>query len=120
MIKTYSQWIVVSVLAFVLLFALAGRWDLPRAWAYWALLSATHLAICVFVYRSNPELLAERVKPGEGAKGWDQRLLKLYQLVCMAVIAVAAFDIGRAHWSDTVPMWLSVVALVLYLSLIHI
>ena len=49
--------------------------------------------------KPDSELLAERAKPGEGAKKWDKVLLGLSLPVTIAMYVIAGLDSGRYHWS---------------------
>ena len=110
-LRVYGQWIVITVLLGVVLFASAWRVDLPMFWIYLGVHSGAHLAMALLVFRRNRDLLEERQKPGAGAKAWDRRLLLVYTLLTMSLFVVAGLDVGRLHWSDTVPLWGRVVAL---------
>ena len=111
-LRVYGQWIVVTVMVAVVLFASAGRVDMPMFWAYLAVHSGAQLAISLVVFRRNRDLLEERQRPGEGAKAWDRVVLRIYFLFTLAVFVVAGLDVGRFHWSDTVERWGHVAALV--------
>jgi protein-S-isoprenylcysteine O-methyltransferase Ste14 len=96
----------------VVLFASAGRVDLPMFWIYLAAHSGAQLAMALLVFRRNRALLEERQKPGENAKVWDRSLLRVYTLFTLSLFVAAGLDVGRFHWSDTVPLWGQVAALV--------
>jgi len=110
-LRVYGKWIVVTVLLVVVLFVSAGRVDLPMFWVYLVIHSGAQLAMALLVFRQNRDLLEERQKPGAGAKAWDRRLLLVYTLLTMSLFVVAGLDVGRLHWSDTVPLWGQIVAL---------
>lgn len=110
-LRVYGQWIIVTVLLGVVLFASAGRMDLSMFWAYIVIHSSAQLAMALLVFRRNRDLLEERQRPGVGAKAWDRRLLLVYTLLTMSLFVVAGLDVGRLHWSDTVPLWGQIVAL---------
>jgi protein-S-isoprenylcysteine O-methyltransferase Ste14 len=111
-LRVYGQWIIVTVMVAVMLFASAGRVDLPMFWVYLAAHSGAQLAMAWLVFRQNRDLLEERQKPGEGAKTWDRPLLRIYTLFTFSLFVVAGLDVGRFHWSDTAPLWGQIVALV--------
>lgn len=111
-LRVYGQWIIVTVMIGVVMFASAGRVDLPMFWIYLVVHSGAQLAMALLVFGRNRDLLEERQKPGEGAKVWDRRLLRIYALLTMSLFVVAGLDVGRLHWSDTVGLWLQVAALV--------
>lgn len=111
-LRVYGQWIVVTVMVAVVLFASAGRVDVPMFWAYLVVHSGAQLAMTLVVFRRNRDLLEERQRPGEGAKAWDRVVLRFYFLFTLALFVAAGLDVGRFHWSDTVPLWGQVTALV--------
>lgn len=110
-LRVYGQWIVLTVLLAVVLFVSAGRVDLPMFWVYLAVHSSAQLAMALLIFRRNRDLLEERQNPGAGAKAWDRALLQVYTLLTMSLFVVAGLDVGRLHWSDTVPLWGQVAAL---------
>ena len=81
-----------------ILFGCAGRWDLPWFWAYLAVWSAT-MVVAVLVL--DPGLLRERMRPGPGGRDYATR--HLGAILWLGQLVVAALDVGRFHWSDTVP-----------------
>lgn len=89
-------------------FGSAGRWDIPMFWAYFGVLVTMMLLALIGADR---DLMKERSKPGPGGK--DHELRWLAVVVMLAHFAVAGADVGRYHWSDTVPRWLQVGALAL-------
>ena len=99
-----------SIVFGALLFGLAGRWDLPLLWAYAAVFSGFALAGTLTM---DPELARERFFPAAG--GVDRKITRaLAGSAYLAHIAVASLDVGRFHWSDTVPIRLQIAALVLF------
>ncbi|RLC65580.1 MAG: hypothetical protein DRI48_06550 [Chloroflexi bacterium] len=110
--RVYGQWIVVTAMLGTVLFASAGRVDLPMFWVYLVLHSGAQLAVALLVFRQNRDLLEERQRPGPGTKAWDRIILRLYFLFSLALFVVAGLDVGRFHWSDTVPLWGQIAALV--------
>jgi protein-S-isoprenylcysteine O-methyltransferase Ste14 len=111
-LRVYGQWIIVTVMVAAVLFGSAGRVDLPMLWIYLAAHSGAQLAMACLVFRQNRGLLEERQKPGEDAKLWDRSLLRVYTLFTVSLFVAAGLDVGRFHWSDTVPLWGQVAALV--------
>jgi protein-S-isoprenylcysteine O-methyltransferase Ste14 len=111
-LRVYGQWIVVTVMLVAVLFASAGRVDVPMFWVYLVVHSGAQLAMALLVFRRNRDLLEERQRPGQGAKAWDQVILRVYFLFTLALFVVAGLDVGRFHWSNTVPLWGQIAALV--------
>jgi protein-S-isoprenylcysteine O-methyltransferase Ste14 len=91
---------------------LAGHWDLPTVWALFGLFVGFLLLAWFAIFRKDPDLLRERQQSGPGAKRWDRIWLALYTLALLGTLIVAILDVGRFHWSDTVPLWLQVLGFV--------
>ena len=87
-------------------FGAAGRWDIPMFWAYFGVLMTMMLLALIGADR---DLMKERSRPGPGGKDHELRWLAI--AVMLAHLAVAGADVGRYHWSDTVPRWLQITAL---------
>ena len=101
-----ARWLVLCVVLTGLLFLLAGRWDLPSLWAYamvfWLLALYGVLTI-------DPDVMRERLRPGPTV---DPLRLALIRSLVLMHIVIAALDVGRFHWSDSVPRGLQLGALV--------
>ncbi|HWR50548.1 MAG TPA: isoprenylcysteine carboxylmethyltransferase family protein [Bryobacteraceae bacterium] len=94
--------IMVAVFGAVL-FGSAGRLDIPAFWVYLLLFALT----VPLMYRAaGSELMRERIKPPPGGK--DQLIRIVAVPMMLAHLAIAGLDVGRFHWSDTVPVWLQV------------
>jgi protein-S-isoprenylcysteine O-methyltransferase Ste14 len=100
--------VVFMVMIGALLFGCAGRWDLPLYWAYLGVWTAMMLVGSLVV---DPTLIRERIRPGPGGK--DYATAALFTPIWLGQCAVAGLDVGRFHWSDTVPVDLQVIALLL-------
>ena len=102
----YLQWIATVVFIAAVLIVSAGRIDLWPIWEYVGVAAITTLVGSFFL---DPGLVRERMRPG------GKRLpvsLRLASLFFAAHLCVAGLDIGRYHWSDTVPPELRIGALV--------
>lgn len=98
-----------STLLAGVLFGCAGRVDLPLFWVW----LAVPLVTWVYVLRHmDPGLMQERLRPGPG--GVDRALRIIIMPFALAHLAIAALDVGRFHWSDTVPFAVQVVAAVVF------
>jgi protein-S-isoprenylcysteine O-methyltransferase Ste14 len=85
-----------------LLFAAAGRLDLPRAWLFVAVSFVCMFGNGLILALADPELLNQRGmwKKKHDAKLWDRRLVSLYGLTSFyAIPLVVGLDVGRYHWS---------------------
>lgn len=105
------KWLVALVLLFTVPFLVAGRWDLPLVWASLGVYGGFLLLSWLVIFRRDPDLLKERQQPGPDAKRWDRILLQIYGWVLLLTLIVALLDVGRFHWSDTVPLWLQIAGL---------
>lgn len=86
------------MIAGVVLFVPAGRLDLPYLWGYVAVCSV----LTVFVILAmDPDLARERKHPGPG--GLDPSLRIAASPLWIGSLILGAADVGRFHWSDTVP-----------------
>ena len=95
---------VVSPLLAALLFGSAGRIDLPWAWGAWGILFVNHLIGLVLFWRLRPELVEERISPGEGIQPWDKTLLRLYIVSVLIYLVFTGLDIGRIQWLGGIPV----------------
>lgn len=97
----------VAVLVGGSLFLSAGRMDLPFFWADLAIWVGGTATLGLIM---DLDLMRERSRVGEGAKG------RLFQVLGLPVVAspfvIAGLDVGRYHWSDGVPTWAQVIGLI--------
>ena len=96
--------ITMAVLAFSL-FLPAGRVGWIKAWIFLAVFLVLMVVSSVYLWRTNPELIAARSKFHRGTKGWDKVVFFFLELAFISICWVAGFDDGRFHWS-AVPLWL--------------
>jgi protein-S-isoprenylcysteine O-methyltransferase Ste14 len=101
--------LMVEFLLAAILFASAGRIDLPWFWAVLALHASMLLAGIPFM---DPDLRKERVRPGPGGRSRQVRLLALPML--LGHLVVAGLDVGRFGWSGPIPAVVQAVALTGY------
>jgi protein-S-isoprenylcysteine O-methyltransferase Ste14 len=94
------------LLAGAVLFGCAGRLDLPFFWAYLGVWMAASLVGSFVV---DPSLAMERIRPGPGGKDYTTVVVGVPLL--LGQFAVAGLDVGRFHWSDTVPLAVQAAAL---------
>jgi len=106
--------IVFYSLTTLLYFLCAGRFDLPLAWCYFVLNAVLGLGTVAMADARSPGFAQERMKP---APGEQDRVFKPAGMVCsMAVLVIAAIDVGRFHWQPAVGWGLQLVALILDLA----
>ena len=85
-------------------FAVAGRVTWLQGWV----LTLVFLAfVGVLVWRLShidPDLMRERQRTAEHAEPWDRALIRVYTVVLVGLLVLAALDSGRFRWS-AVPLW---------------
>jgi protein-S-isoprenylcysteine O-methyltransferase Ste14 len=109
----HSRWLLAQSAGFpllvaVILFAAAGRIDLPLYWAYIAVLGALSIGGLLLI---GEDLAHERMRPGGQAPPVSLRLALFF---CIAHWLIAGLDRGRYHWSDRLPLALRLIAFVVY------
>jgi len=98
-----------TLIAGIVLFVPAGRLDLPYFWGY---LIVCSLLTIVVVVSMDPDLARERRNPGPG--GLDPGLRKAAAPLWIGSLILGAADVGRLHWSDTVPALLRAAGFVVF------
>jgi hypothetical protein len=80
------------VLMFSITFIGAGRIDYWQGWVFNGL---NIIFILLSYFLLPPELIQERLKPGEGMKEWDKIFLIVYVPVFFAILIISVLDGGR-------------------------
>jgi protein-S-isoprenylcysteine O-methyltransferase Ste14 len=95
----------------VVIFLLAGRWDLWNVWTYAVIAIVVQSFQAVALARLSPGLLKERVKPSTRGRN----PLAAVGAICLFALywAIAGLD-QRFHWSDIVALAGIVAGLVLF------
>lgn len=87
-----------------ILFAVAGRTDLPRVWLMLVLTLLGRLAVRTYVASRDPELAYRRGHPGPGTPLWDRVWLAGFVLLALSIPVVTGLEL-RWH-GPTMPWWL--------------
>jgi protein-S-isoprenylcysteine O-methyltransferase Ste14 len=87
-----------------ILFATAGRTDLPRVWCTLVLTLIGRLGVRTLVARVDPELAYRRGHPGPGTPAWDRAWLAGFVLMALSIPAAAGLEL-RWH-GPTMSWWL--------------
>lgn len=96
----------------------AGSWHWWEAWVMVALWTAFGLVMTPYLLRHDPELLAERMKLvplHKDQKVWDKVIMLLFFISGIALYIVPGFDVVRYEWSEPLPVWMRIFAMVLHL-----
>lgn len=101
------RWLLLSFFFLLPLLALGGRADLPLLWAWAGVFSAVALVMILTV---DPELARERQRPGPGSVDLWRR--PVFGGLFLAHAVMGFLDVGRFHWSDSVPYALRLAGLV--------
>jgi protein-S-isoprenylcysteine O-methyltransferase Ste14 len=106
--STVPSVILMMAVCGVILFGPAGRLDIIEFWVWLAVVTA----MCVTAVLSvDPGLVQERARPGGKPPAKSYWLVTLYLVLALAL---AGLDRGRFHWSDGVPLWLRIMAMLLF------
>jgi protein-S-isoprenylcysteine O-methyltransferase Ste14 len=106
--------LIVVVVIGLLLFIPAGTMNWPQVWAFLVVFSGCGLAIGYRLLKTNPELLAERMKSPlrDNQKPRDRAVTAvLYAALCVWLVLMA-LDARRFGWSS-VPTWVEAIGAVL-------
>jgi protein-S-isoprenylcysteine O-methyltransferase Ste14 len=114
--------IIVNFLVFTLImvavFPISGRWDWWQAWVGVVFMLASTVISRLIVARLNPSLIQERITADQqiNVKTWDKFLMPIIAIIApLAIFFTAAFDI-RAHQGSVFPIWVNIIAIVIFLS----
>ena len=99
-----------------IIFVAAGRIDLPIVWAWLATLLALIVASAAVL---PADLLRERQRPGSEGRLHDHHRAFVVPLLVLSWVS-GGLDLGRLHWSDTIPTWLRIAGLVGYAAAITV
>ena len=83
-----------------------------------ALWTAFGLVMTPYLLRHDPELLVERMKLvplHKDQKVWDKVIMLLFFISSIALYIVPGFDVVRYEWSEPLPVWMRVFAMLFHL-----
>lgn len=106
MLKAVLQNLALNAYLVFLLFLPAGTFAWPQAWIFLALFNVCSQAIGFWLLKTNPGLLAERMKSPLGAnqRPGDRAIMVAIGLFLCAWLVFMALDAHRFGWSHT-PLW---------------
>ncbi len=101
-------------------FAVALMW--PAGTVYWweawvviALWTVYDFTMTSYLLRHDPALLKERLRfvpIHQEQKSWDKVLMLMFFIAGIGLYLVPGFDVIRFGWSESLPMWMKVVGMV--------
>ena len=112
LVKRTLQIVFLIVVQGVCLFAAAGQLTWLAAWAYMGLYVGIIALNAALMLPGGKELIAERSKYLENARGWDRLVMLLWMLLGPGMLLVAGLD-QRWSWSPPLALPLRIVAFVL-------
>ncbi len=108
----------------VILFGAAGTVRWPAAWAFLSEMAVLSIGVGLWLARSDPALLAERLASPiqRDQKSWDKVFMLTLLFIFCAWFILMGLDAARYRWSS-VPVWLQVagaisLALCLYIAVL--
>ena len=101
-------------------FAVALLW--PAGTVYWweawvviAMWTVYGFAMTSYLLRHDPDLLKERLRfvpVHSEQKSWDKILMLMFFVAGISLYLVPGFDVIRFGWSESLPMWMKVIGMV--------
>jgi hypothetical protein len=96
----YLIWGLFTFLFFgAMVFWLAGSLNYWQGWSY-VTLNLAVIGFTVYIFRTRPELILERQKPGPGVKKSDKVFYAFFVPTYLAYVLIGVLDSGRFHWTD--------------------
>jgi len=96
----------------------AGTWSWWEAWVLVILWTLYGLVTTIYLLHHDPELLVERLKLvplQKEQKGWDKALMLLFFITGIGLYLLPGFDVIRFEWSDPLPLWARVSAMLVHI-----
>ncbi len=87
-----------TLVFYLIIFISAGRINYWQGWVY-AAAGVLMTVIGLSLLRTDPELMDERSKPGQGVKKWDKQIVAISAVVLIIMYITAGLDSGRFKWS---------------------
>ena len=105
MLKAVFQNLALNAVLCLLLFLPAGTLAWPQAWIFLAIFNGCSQAIGVWLLRTNPELLAERMKSpfGAGQRPRDRLVMIAIGVFFCVWLVFIGLDARRFGWSHAPP-----------------
>ena len=113
-LRIISQGILAPLVVIVLVVLLAGRLDYWQGWGY-NILNTFFIIVTVILLADRPDLIKERLRPGEGMKSWDRVYFLVSTPMFFLMLFIACLDTGRGFgWTPMLPIAVYVLGYVMY------
>ena len=104
------------------LFAVALLWPAGslywwEAWVMIILWAIFGIVLTPYLMKHDPELLAERMRLvpiHKDQKAWDKVIMFLFFIAGIALYIIPGFDVVRYAWSESLPLWMKLTAIVIH------
>lgn len=96
----------------------AGTWYWWEAWVVVSLWHVFGLVMTIYLLRYDPALLAERlqfVPIQKEQKSWDKVIMSVFFVASISLYLVPGFDVMRYGWSDPLPIWMRILAMLIHI-----
>lgn len=95
----------------------AGIWYWWEAWVMVGVWTVFGVVMTRYLLHHDPELLAERLKLvplHKEQKAWDKVIMLLFVIAAIGLYIVPGFDVVRYGWSESLPLWMMLVAVFIH------
>jgi len=107
--------VIVGVLSIlILVFLPAGTFRWPEAWLFLILYFSYVGGLTIWMKKKRPDLYKERTSKKTDIKSWDKKIIVIYTLLIIIMLAVAGLDVVRFSWSR-VPLALKILGFMGYI-----
>lgn len=95
----------------------AGIWHWWEAWIVTVIWTISGVVMTNYLIHNDPELLAERLKLmpfQKEQKSWDKVIMLIFFIAAIALYIIPGFDVVRYGWSEPLPLWMKVIAVLIH------
>ena len=117
-IKVWVSFVIRMTLFAVMLMWPAGTLYWWEAWVTVGLWAIYGVVITCYLLRHDPALLIERLKLvplHKDQKAWDKVIMLLFFIAGLGLYIVPGFDVVRYEWSESLPLWMKILAMLIHL-----
>ena len=96
----------------------AGTWLWWEAWVIIILWTVYGSVMTVYLLRHDTALLKERLKfvpVHKDQKVWDKIIMLIFFVAGIGLYLIPGFDVVRFSWSDALPLWMRVTAILVHI-----